>query len=111
MDPIALCHEVPISSIKTCIGLIKDRHKPTEADLAAILTVIGFAGLQAIRFTSDKDEGGIMFSSGAEFDLEVTLDAVVQHHEAGGVVEMHGLIPWDKVAKAVIEALLDHFKL
>lgn len=109
MDPIVLCHEVPISSLKTCIGLIKEKRKPTEADLAAILTVIGFAGLQVIRFTSDKDEGGLMFSSGADFDLELTLDAVIQHHGAGGVVEMHGVIPWERIAKAVVETLLDRF--
>jgi hypothetical protein len=111
MDPITLCHEVPIASLKTCIGLIKEKRRPSESDLAAILTVVGFAGLQVIRFTSDRDEGGLMFNSNADFDLEVTLDAVIQHHDAGGVVEMHGLIPWDKVAKAVVEALLEHFKL
>jgi len=95
MDPILLPTEIPLQSFKILLDWYKGRHEKIDNELlAAALTVVGFCGIEALPLI------------GADFPISDE-----QHHVEliEGVVtgSKQGLIPWEKIARAVVDEVFN----
>jgi len=99
MDPITIPDDIPLNSVKVLLDWYRLKPIGKKEALAAALTVLAYAGSQAIDGFFSPSEG--MGSADAEQALESLL--------SGG--EKAGIIPWDVIARAVVKQLLEHFGL
>jgi hypothetical protein len=111
MDPIQLYKDgIPLQSIKICIDLIRNKEELfNERSLAAVLTVVGYAGMMAIPYLGKEGADRMVWgNSGEAFDLEASLENLQANAELGKPV-MNGVIPWERIAKAVVDEILSRF--
>ena len=104
-DPIQLCQDIPLASLKVCLDIVRKKHPLDDEALAAVLTVVGYGVSKFVLPRLSKDEGDRPLVWDAEgFDLEVSLESAV------GSVEFDakaGIIPWERIVKALLDELLD----
>ena len=104
-DPIQLCQDIPLASLKVCLDIVRKKHPLDDEALAAVLTVVGYGVSKFVLPRLSKDEADRPLVWDAEgFDLEVSLESAV------GSVEFDakaGIIPWERIVKALLDALLD----
>jgi len=104
-DPIQLCQDIPLASLKVCLDIVRKKHALDDEALAAVLTVVGYGVSKFVLPRLSKDEGDRPLVWDAEgFDLEVSLESAV------GSVEFDakgGIIPWERIVKALLDELLD----
>ena len=104
-DPIQLCQDIPLASLKVCLDIVRKKHALDDEALAAVLTVVGYGVSKFVLPRLSKDEVDRPLVWDAEgFDLEVSLESAV------GSVELDakaGIIPWERIVKALLDELLD----
>ena len=98
MDPITIPDDIPLNSVKVLLDWYREKPIGKKEALAAALTVLAYAGAQAIDGFFRPEEG----FRGAP--IEVELEGILSNERAG-------VIPWDTIAKAIVEQLLKHFGL
>jgi hypothetical protein len=95
MDPIILPTEIPLQSFKILLDWYKGRHEKIDNELlAAALTVVGFCGVEALPLI-----GADLPRSDDQQQVDA-LEGVV----AGS---KQGLIPWEKIARAVVDEVFN----
>ena len=104
-DPIQLCQDIPLASLKVCLDIVRKKHPLDDEALAAVLTVVGYGVSKFVLPRLSKDEADRPLVWDAEgFDLEVSLESAV------GSVEFDakaGIIPWERIVKALLDELLN----
>jgi len=105
-DPIQLCQDIPLASLKVCLDIVRKKHPLDDEALAAVLTVVGYGVSKFVLPRLFKDEGGErpLVWDVESFDLEVSLETVV------GAAELNakgGIIPWERIVKALLDELLN----
>lgn len=104
MDPITIPDDIPLNSVKVLLDWYRQKPIGKKEALAAALTVLAYAGSQAIDgfFSPSEGMGSACWSTS---DAEQALESLL----SGG--EKAGIIPWDVIARAVVKQLLEHFGL
>ena len=97
MDPVLLPTEIPLQSFKIILDWYKGRRDKIDNELlAAALTLIGFCGVEMLPFIGENPP---------------VVDGVghVELIEAISSGQKMGIIPWEKIARAVTDEIISKF--
>lgn len=93
MDPITIPDDIPLNSIKVLLDWYREKPVGKREALAAALTVLAYAGDQAVTGFFDPGDGMRAIS------MENELESIVAGEKAG-------IIPWELIARSIVDELL-----
>lgn len=95
MDPVVLPDEIPLQSFKVVLDYYKGRKTKIDNELlAAAITIVGFCGVEMLPLIGDE----------LPPRDEVCHIELIESISTG---QKMGLIPWEKIARAIVDEILD----